>query len=150
MEVEKTSKKGNVVNNDDDNDDIVVLDPLEVNTLFCAPVSTGTSTGTTTATTTTTTTTTTQTSGDDDDRARGHQESHTVTAHATTHCSAQAFQGNTGYTSIAPLARPSTLSFARTATATFVMYPSVSECTAWDVRPLPGVGSGSHGPLLEG
>jgi hypothetical protein len=91
LEAAKTTtnaKKGNVNNDDDDDDDIVVLDPLEVNTLFCAPVSTDTAT-TSTAT------------GDGDDIELVGTKNRVFLPRMRQHCTEKAFQGNTGYSSAA-------------------------------------------------
>jgi hypothetical protein len=118
-----TSKKGNVVNNDDDDDDddIVVLDPLEVNTLFCAPVSTATSTGTTTQTS----------GGDGDDIELVGTKNHVLLPHMRQHCTEKAFQGNTGYSSAA---RKAINSQFCSHCYCYICDVPVSECTAWDVH----------------
>jgi hypothetical protein len=88
-----TFVKGNVDEDDeDDDDDIVVLDPLEVNTLFCAPVmSTATGTGTNTGNST----------FDNDDIELVGTKNHVLLPHMRQHCTEKSFQGNTGYSTAA-------------------------------------------------
>jgi hypothetical protein len=118
---------------DDDDDDIVVLYPLEVNTLFCAPVSTATATTSTAA-------------GDGDDIELVGTKNQVLLPHMRQHCTEKYFQGNTGYSSAAGKAINSQFC---SHCYCYVCDVSVGECAAWETH-CQATGSGSYGALLEG
>jgi hypothetical protein len=79
-------------NDDDgDDDDIQVLDPLEVNTLLCAPVTVMQPGNNATSA---------PPDGNDDIELVG-TKNHVLLPHMHQHCTEKSFQGNTGYSTAA-------------------------------------------------
>jgi hypothetical protein len=107
---------------DDDDDDIVVLDPLEVNTLFCAPVSTSNAT----------TSTATLADTDTDIELVG-TKNQVLLPHMRQHCTVQSFQGNTGYSTAA---RRAVNSQYCSHCYCYVCDVPSRECASWDTHCL--------------
>jgi hypothetical protein len=124
---------GNMNNDDDDDDDdIQVLDPLEVNTLFCAPVrSTTTATGTNT--TSASASASNDNDGDDNDIELVGTKNHVLLPHMRQHCTEKTFQSNTGYSTAAR--RAVNAQFC-THCYCYVCDVLVSECASWEAHCL--------------